>query len=232
MTVDVIIPALNEEASIGLVIQHLPTGLVRNVYVVDNGSTDQTASVAKSLGAKVLFEKERGYGAACLKALAFIAQDSPEAPPQLVAFIDGDYSDVPEELQILVDTLQTRQLDMVLGSRVLGQREMGSLTFLQRFGNALATTLIKWFYNYHYTDLGPFRVIRYDVLKKLQMADRNYGWTVEMQVKLAKHQFRFAEVPVQYKKRIGISKVSGTFRGVLGAGSKILFIIFKTYVKG
>ncbi|MCC6753025.1 MAG: glycosyltransferase family 2 protein [Saprospiraceae bacterium] len=230
MTVDVVIPALNEQASVGLVLQALPHPIIRTVYVCDNGSTDRTAEMAASHGARVVSEMRRGYGSACLKALDAIARS--KSPPDVVAFLDADFSDDPAELVTLLDHLEQNQLDLVIGSRVLGNADPGSLTPVQRFGNALSTLLIRWLFNYRFTDLGPFRVIRYDRLLQLNMSDPDFGWTVEMQVKAAKHQLRVGELPVRYRKRLGTSKVSGTLRGALGAGLKILYTIFKSYVKG
>ncbi len=232
MTLDVIIPALNEEQSIGLVLKCLPAHLIRRIYVCDNGSTDQTATIATQCGATVIKEPKKGYGAACLKGLATIQLAENAPPPDLIAFLDGDFSDDPAQLPLLLDCLVQNNLDLVLGSRVLGNPEPGSLTLVQRFGNALSTWLIKYLYGYSFTDLGPFRVIRYTALMQLGMQDCNYGWTVEMQVKASKAKLNMMEVPVHYKKRIGKSKVSGTLRGIFGAGLKILFTIFKTYVKG
>lgn len=232
MTIDVIIPALNEEQSIGLVLQQLPKSLIRNIYVADNGSRDRTAEIAISMGAIVVYQSRRGYGSACLKALESIDALDELDKPHAIAFLDADFSDHPEDLFLMARTLEENDADLIIGSRVLGNAEKGSLTTVQRFGNSLATRLIKLLYGYHFTDLGPFRLIRYSALKKLKMQDADYGWTVEMQVKAAICKLKTIEVPVYYKKRIGKSKVSGTLRGVLGAGSKILFIIFKTYVKG
>ncbi|MBK9108364.1 MAG: glycosyltransferase family 2 protein [Saprospiraceae bacterium] len=232
MTIDVIIPALNEEQSIGFVLRDIPKHLSRTIYVTDNGSSDRTVEVAQSEGAKVLYQARRGYGSACLKAMDAIASLPSNQKPDAVAFLDADYSDHPAELVLLVRKLEESQADLVIGSRVLGKAQKGSLTTVQRFGNRLSTWLIEKLFGYHFTDLGPFRIIRYDALLKLNMQDPDYGWTVEMQVKAAQHKLMATEVPVSYKKRIGKSKVSGTIRGIFGAGSKILFIIFKTYVKG
>lgn len=230
MTVDVIIPALNEQGSIGLVLEALPRHLIRNVYVCDNGSSDRTAEVAASHGAIVVCEPRRGYGSACLKALDAVARN--DSLPNVVAFLDADFSDDPAELILLLDHLESKHLDLVVGSRVLGNADPGSLTPVQRFGNALSTLLIRWLFGYRYTDLGPFRVIRYDRLLQLNMTDPDFGWTVEMQVKAAKLKMRVGELPVRYRKRVGKSKVSGTLSGAMGAGSKILYTIFKSYVKG
>jgi glycosyltransferase involved in cell wall biosynthesis len=217
-----IIPALNEEQSIGKVLDALPRDFVDRVYVVDNGSTDQTAAVARAHGAEVLYQPERGYGAACLKGMAHLAPET-----EFVLFIDGDYSDFPEESAELLQPLFDGEVDFVLGSRTLGVSERGSLTLPQQFGNWLATTLIRGIWGYPYTDLGPFRAIRRDALDRLNMVDRNYGWTVEMQIKALQKQLSVRELPVRYRNRIGDSKVSGTVRGVVGAGTKILWTIAK-----
>jgi glycosyltransferase involved in cell wall biosynthesis len=225
MIIDVIIPAYNEENAIGKVIQDIPKHLVRDIIVCDNNSTDQTSAVATAAGATALFEPQKGYGNACLKGMAHIAQK--ESPPDLVLFLDGDYSDYPQELQVLLDTLIREDADMILGSRALGQRDKKSMTPQQVFGNWLATRLIRLFYGYRFTDLGPFRLIKYPKLLALQMQDRNFGWTVEMQVKAARQKMKCLEVPVTYRERIGVSKVSGTVKGTIGAGYKILYTIFK-----
>lgn len=198
---------------------------VRNVVVVDNGSTDNTRSVAEENGAIVLIENERGYGAACLKGIRHIS--GLETPPEIVVFMDGDHADDARDLAALIQPILDDEADLVIGSRVLGQRERGSLTAQQRFGNALATQLLYWFYGQRFTDLGPFRAIRYDSLMSLGMVDRNYGWTVEMQVKAAKKGLRCVEVPVRYRRRIGQSKVSGTLKGSILAGYKILLTLFR-----
>lgn len=215
----VIIPALNEERSIGKVIGEIPPW-VDDIVVVDNGSSDQTGEVARAAGARVLQEPERGYGAACLTGIAALRE------PDIVVFLDGDYSDYPQEMTALVEPIIADQADMVIGSRVLGEREKGALSPQQIFGNWLACRLIRWFWKADFTDLGPFRAIRYSTLQSLNMRDRNYGWTVEMQIKAAQRGLRSREVPVRYRKRIGKSKVSGTVRGVISAGAKILWVIF------
>ncbi|MCC6815152.1 MAG: glycosyltransferase family 2 protein [Saprospiraceae bacterium] len=225
MITDVIIPVLNEENSIGLVIQKLPKNLIRNVIVCDNGSTDSSIQVARQSGAIVVYEPERGYGAACLKGLDFI--ENLEEKPDCILFIDGDYSDYPEESTGLLEAIQIDGYDLVIGSRVLGNAGKGSLTPVQKFGNWLSTKLIHFLYQYSFTDLGPFRSIRYKSLLKLDMKDRNYGWTVEMQVKAAKFKLHTKELAVSYRKRVGKSKVSGTLKGSIMAGYKILYTIFK-----
>lgn len=225
MTIDIIIPAYNEEKSIGRVLADIPWKRVREVIVTDNASTDNTASAAKAGGAKVLHEPRRGYGRACLKAMDYIAQ-KPEKP-DIVVFMDADYSDHPDELEQLLAPIAAGKADLVIGSRALGKSERGSLSPQQIFGNWLATKLLRWLYKTNFTDLGPFRAIRYDSLVEVGMQDKTYGWTVEMQAKAARLGLSYTEVPVSYRKRIGTSKVSGTLRGTLGAGYKILWTIYK-----
>ncbi|MEM7448748.1 MAG: glycosyltransferase family 2 protein [Myxococcota bacterium] len=220
MRIDVVIPALNEEEALPKVLNAIPD-TVRQIIVADNGSTDATAVVAERAGAVVVQEPRRGYGAACLKALEYLRSD----PPDVVVFLDGDFSDLPEEMPKIVAPIRRGEVDFVVGSRTRGMRERGALTPQQRFGNALATRLLSLLYGVRYTDLGPFRAIRYATLIGLNMQDMNYGWTVEMQIKAAKSQIRYAEVPVSYRRRIGQSKVSGTVRGSVSAGSKILYLV-------
>jgi len=220
----VIIPAFNEEASIGKVIQEIPE-FVSEIIVVSNNSTDRTAEVAKNAGATVLFEANKGYGYACLKGMDYISKQSEK--PSIIVFLDGDYSDFPAELTQIIAPIIEDNMDMVIGSRVKRWREKGSMTFPQRFGNGLATSLMKLFFNANFTDLGPFRAIKYDKLLQLNMQDKTYGWTVEMQLKAIKQKFSYIEVPVHYKNRIGVSKVSGTIKGAIFAGVKILTWIFK-----
>lgn len=216
--IGVVIPALNEADAIGNVIRAIPEW-VDVVVVGDNGSTDATAEVARAAGAVVVREPERGYGAACLAALAALP------PVEIVVFLDGDYSDYPEDMADLVAPITRGTADFVLGSRTMGDAERGSLTPQQRFGNWLATTLIAWIWGQRYTDLGPYRAIRKPALDRLAMADRNYGWTVEMQIKAAEQKLKILEVPARYRRRIGVSKVSGTVKGTIMAGYKILSII-------
>ncbi|HMS30184.1 MAG TPA: glycosyltransferase family 2 protein [Saprospiraceae bacterium] len=228
LVIDLIIPALNEAKAIGLVLQAIPINLVRRIIVCDNGSTDDTVRVASSHGAVVLHEPEKGYGAACLKALEYISNTKSEVRlPDAIGFLDADYSDFPEDLIDLTEAMKKRNLDLVIGSRVLGDPESGSLTPIQKFGNALSTKLIKYLFGYQFTDLGPFRLIKYDPLARMKMADRNFGWTVEMQVKAAKMSLNCGEVPVRYRRRIGQSKISGTVKGSFLAGKKILLTIFR-----
>jgi glycosyltransferase involved in cell wall biosynthesis len=225
--IDVIIPAQNEARSIGLVLANVPKSLVREVIVSNNASTDATAQVAREQGATVLEEPEAGYGNACLKGIAYLQQKPIAEQPHIVVFMDGDYSDYPEEMPTLIRPILEENADLVIGSRVLGDMERGAMQPQQIFGNWLATNLIRMFYSYHFTDLGPFRAIKFQKLLELDMEDRDFGWTVEMQVKAAKMRLRTKEVPVSYRRRIGVSKVSGTIRGSLLAGHKILWTIFK-----
>ncbi|MDC6351204.1 glycosyltransferase family 2 protein [Zeaxanthinibacter sp. PT1] len=222
--IKVVIPAFNEEDSITKVLAEIPTR-VSEVIVVSNASTDNTAARAKAAGATVLTEDRQGYGYACLKGINYISGQS--KPPDIIVFMDADYSDYPEELHKLVMPIEKGAYDMVIGARVKEKREPGSMTPQQLFGNWLATFLMKLFFGAKYTDLGPFRAIRYDKLMLLNMEDKTYGWTVEMQLKALKHKLAYIEVPVGYRKRIGISKVSGTVKGTIFAGVKILGWIFK-----
>jgi glycosyltransferase involved in cell wall biosynthesis len=225
--VTVIIPALNEEASLPHVLRDLPA--VGRVIVVDNGSTDRTADVAAAAGAMVVPEPQRGYGAACLKGLAVIRNliDAGQQPPRIVVFLDADYSDDPGGLTKLVEPIFSGAADFVLGSRLLGQREPGAMPPQSVFGNKLACFLMRALFGIRHTDLGPFRAIDYLRLTELGMTDRNFGWTVEMQIKAARQGLRTIEVPVPYRCRIGQSKISGTVWGSIMAGYKILFLIAK-----
>ncbi|MBT8184467.1 MAG: glycosyltransferase family 2 protein [Eudoraea sp.] len=220
----VIIPAFNEEDSIARVIREIPE-IVSEIIVVSNNSTDKTMEKAEKSGATVLSEPKKGYGNACLKGMQYIAEQS--RMPDIIVFIDGDYSDYPEELTKIVAPILNDNVDFVIGARVKRLREEGSMTPHQVFGNWLATFLMKLLFNATYTDLGPFRAIKYDKLLMLQMEDKTYGWTVEMQLKALKKKLTYTEVPVRYKKRIGVSKVSGTVKGSIFAGVKILGWIFK-----
>ena len=224
--IDVIIPAYNEEESIGKVVTDIPKDLVRNILVCNNASTDNTKTVATEAGAIVLDQPLKGYGNACLKGIEYLKNQPLEDQPDIVVFIDGDYSDHPEEMPKLITPILEGQ-DMVIGSRALGKMESGAMMPQQIFGNWLATTLIRFFYNYDFTDLGPFRSIKWKKLVEIDMQDRDFGWTVEMQVKAAKFKLKCIEVPVTYRRRIGVSKVSGTIRGTILAGHKILWTIFK-----
>lgn len=224
----VIIPAFNEAKSIALVLRDLPD-LVDEVVVVDNRSTDGTADEAEKAGATVLFESQKGYGYACLKGIAYLAQKA--RAKDIVVFLDGDYSDYPEELEQLIDPIIKNEALFSLGTRVTPQLEKKALTPQQRFGNALATQLMKLFYGSRFTDLGPFRAIEWETLEGLKMSDKTYGWTVEMQLKVLKKNIPYAEIPVRYRPRIGVSKVSGTLRGTLMAGYKILLWIFTYSLK-
>lgn len=225
LIVDVLIPALNEEGSVGQVISALRQGSVplRNIVVVDNGSTDATAQRAQAAGAQVVFQPQRGYGAACLSGLRFLAQQ--DLPPDAVVFLDADGSDDVADLPSLVAAL-LQGADLVIGSRTAGRSDPGSLQPVQRFGNALATGLIRLLYCQRYTDLGPFRVVRYAPLCALDMQDETFGWTVEMQVKAVRRRLHIVEVPVHYRRRqAGQSKISSTVKGSFLAGLKILYTI-------
>jgi len=223
--VKVIIPAFNEENAVGNVIKEIPTDIVNEIIVVNNASTDRTETEARRHGATVLSERNQGYGFACLKGMDYVA-GLPEKP-DIVVFLDADYSDFPQEIPQLIAPIVNDTVDMVIGSRALGKRQRGSMTPQQLFGNWLATSLLKLFYGANFTDLGPFRAIRYRSLLDLQMRDTTYGWTVEMQLKAVKKKIRYTEVPVNYRVRVGKSKVSGTVKGSIMAGYKILWTIFK-----
>ncbi len=225
-TVAVVMPALNEEASLPLVLADIPRTLTTDIVVADNGSHDRTADVARAAGAHVVREEQRGYGAACLRGLAELAQ-RPAGPPVIVVFLDADYSDHPEEMPSLVEPIVQGRADMVLGSRLAGAREAGAMPPQSVWGNRLACFLMRVLFGARYTDLGPFRAIRWDSLERLGMVDRNFGWTVEMQIKAARHKLRVLEVPVSYRRRIGASKISGTVSGTMKAGAKILYLIGK-----
>ena len=221
----VIIPALNEERSIGRVIGDIPQDLVTEIVVVNNGSTDSTARVASSSGATVIDEERRGYGQACLAGIDYIKNSS--YLPDIIVFLDGDYSDYPQEIKELIFPITEGEYDLVIGSRTIGERQKGALLPQALVGNYVATRLIKLFYRVDFTDLGPFRAIRYDKLLSLDMRDKTFGWTVEMQVKAAKNGLRCTEIPVSYRKRIGTSKITGTVAGSVMAGVKIIWMIFR-----
>ena len=225
LSIYIIIPAFNESTSVGKVISDIPKHLVKEIIVVNNGSTDDTIRVAEDAGATVLSENRKGYGYACLKGIDYLKAKANQN--DIVVFIDGDYSDFPEEIGLVIDPILNSNAELVIGSRALGQRQPGAMLAQQIFGNWLATRLIKLFYNTSFTDLGPFRAITWKALQQLNMEDKTYGWTVEMQVKAAKFKLNCTEVPVSYRKRIGISKVSGTINGTIMAGYKILLTIFK-----
>jgi len=219
MKISVIIPVLNEEKAIAKVINDIPQELVQEIIVVDNGCTDNTAEIARDHGAKVISEQRKGYGSACLAGIAAVEY------ADIIVFIDGDYSDDPTELSLLLQPIQENKADFVIGTRKPSER--GALLPQAQIGNKLATFLIKTFYGVKYTDLGPFRAIRFPQLTALNMQDRTYGWTVEMQLKAAKLGLRVQEIPVSYRKRIGTSKISGTLIGSIRAGVKILTTIFR-----
>ncbi|MDN3619792.1 glycosyltransferase family 2 protein [Polaribacter undariae] len=222
--IKVIIPAYNEQDSIANVINDIPK-IVNEVIVISNNSTDNTEVNAKNAGATVLTETRKGYGFACLKGMEYISKQ--EIKPTIIVFLDGDYSDYPEQLTEIIHPILHDNIDFVIGSRVKDTRESGSMTPQQVFGNWLATFLMTLFFGAKYTDLGPFRAIKYDKLLALNMVDKTYGWTVEMQLKALKQKLSYVEIPVKYRNRIGVSKVSGTVKGSIFAGVKILGWIFK-----
>lgn len=227
MRVAVIIPVFNERDSLTLVVNDIPSGVVDEIVVVDNGSTDGTDLVAQNLGGggrpvRLVREPRRGYGSACLAGIAALEG----SPPEVVVFLDGDYSDHPEEMPELLSAID-RGADFVIGSRSLGRREPGALLPQARIGNLLACFLIRLLYGHRYTDLGPFRAIRWDALRRIRMRDRDFGWTCEMQVKALQEGLRVAEVPVSYRRRVGVSKITGTVSGTLRAGWKIILTILK-----
>jgi glycosyltransferase involved in cell wall biosynthesis len=225
----VVIPARDEEGSIARVIEALPPACVARVIVVDNGSRDRTAEVARRAGASVVSEPRPGYGAACLAGLAFVRA----RPPDVVAFLDADLSEDPAQLSDLLAPIARGRADLVIGSRVLGERETGSLTPVQEFGNRLATLLLRLLFGVRFTDLGPFRAIRWEALERLGMRDRGYGWTVEMQARAARAGLSCVEVPVRHRRRAaGRSKVAGTLAGVLGAGTKIPLTVLRVRLGG
>lgn len=220
----VIIPAYNEAGSIANVIHDIPP-IVKEIIVINNNSTDETENIAKNAGATVLTEYRKGYGYACLKGIDYITNQPTK--PDIVVFLDGDYSDYPEDLTKIIDPIINNDIDFVVGARVKELREPGSMVPQQIFGNWLATFLMKYMFGSKFTDLGPFRAIKYDALLNLNMQDTTYGWTVEMQLKVLKQKLNYTEIPVKYRHRIGTSKVSGTIKGSIFAGIKILSWIFK-----
>ena len=222
--IKVIIPAYNEADSIAHVISDIPK-IVDEVIVVSNNSTDDTEQNAKDAGATVLKETQKGYGYACLKGMDYVSKQ--EIKPDIIVFLDGDYSDYPEELTKIIQPIIERDIDFVIGARVKRLREKGSMTMPQIFGNWLATSLMRIMFNSTFTDLGPFRAIKYEKLLALNMEDKTYGWTVEMQLKALRQKLSYVEIPLNYRNRIGISKVSGTVKGAIFAGVKILTWIFK-----
>ena len=223
-SIDVVIPAFNEEASLPLVLTDIPRPPVRRIVVVDNNSTDKTGGVAETGGATVVIEKRPGYGSACLGGLDHLRHHD---PPDIVVFLDADYSDHPDELPQVVAPILDGHADLVIGSRTLGEREPGALLPQARAGNLVACILIRLLYGHRFTDLGPFRAIRWQALEKLEMSDPDFGWTAEMQVKALRRGLRVVEVPVSYRRRIGVSKITGTLRGTLMAGYKILWTVLR-----
>jgi len=219
-SVAVIIPVFNERESLPLVVADIPRDVVGEIVVVDNGSTDDTRLVASGLPVRLVREERRGYGSACLAGISALEA----SPPEILVFLDGDYSDHPEELPRLTEAIAAGA-DLAIGSRMLGRREPGALLPQARFGNALACLLIRLISGHRYTDLGPFRAIRWDALRSLGMEDRDFGWTVEMQLKALKKDLLVVEVPVSYRRRVGVSKITGTLAGTVAAGRKILWTI-------
>lgn len=227
MNISVIIPAFNEESSIAKVINAIPKNLIDEIVVVNNNSTDRTAETAGREGAKVVNETVPGYGSACLKGIEYLKTKM----PAIVVFIDGDFADDPSEMELILNPILNENYDFVLGSRILGNKEKGALPFQSRIGSIIAGNLIKLFWGRFYSDLGPFRAIKFDKLLELNMRDKNFGWTVEMQIKAVKNNLKIKEVPVSYRKRIGKSKITGTVKGTVMAGVIILKTIFSEKFK-
>ncbi len=219
--ISIIIPAFNEESSIGLVLSALPKEILHEIIVVNNASTDNTVAVAREHGARIVDESRRGYGSACLAGIAHLDD------PDIVVFLDGDFSDYPEEIIKLLEPIEDGQVDFVLGSRMILGESRQALLPQARYGNRLAVFLIRLFFRQRYTDLGPFRAIRYESLKRLKMQDIDFGWTVEMQIKAVREKLRILEIPVRYRERVGISKITGTISGTFRAGTKIIYTIIK-----
>ena len=228
MKISVVIPAFNEEKSIPYVLNDIPN-FVNLIIVCDNSSTDKTSEIEKNMGAKVVFEEKKGCGNACLKAISYLRNLKDK--PEIVVFIDGDYSDDPKQMKKIVDPIFYEGYDLVLGARTKSLRDKNSMTAHQIFGNWLACFLMRIFFNSRFKDLGPFRAITWDKLMQLDMRDKSFGWTIEMQIKALIKNYKYKEIGVKYKKRIGKSKISGTLVGSILAGKKILYLIFKYYLK-
>ena len=223
MKTAIVIPAFNEEKSIPLVIGDIPKTLSHDLVVVNNGSFDKTEKICKDIGVKVINESRKGYGRACLKGIDYFKSKSPD----IIVFLDADYSDFPQEIPSLINYIINDQYDFVLGSRISGKRESGAILPQALIGNKFAVLLIKWFFGFQYTDCGPLRALRFQKLLEINMQDTTFGWNVEMQAKAIIHNLRINEVPVSYRKRIGVSKITGTFSGTVRAGIKIIFTILK-----
>jgi glycosyltransferase involved in cell wall biosynthesis len=221
----IIIPALDEERAIAKVIKAIPSALVAEIVVVDNDSSDSTAEIARNAGATVIYEAQKGYGFACLKGIAYVRSTLHKV--DIVVFLDADYSDYPEEIVNLIQPIIQNNYDLVIGSRILGNREKGAMSLYQVFGNRIATRVMSLLYQAHFTDLGPFRAIKFDKLLNLGMKEKTYGWTMEMQLKAVKQKLRYCEVPVRYRQRIGNSKISGTFKGSLRATLTIATMLLR-----
>ena len=223
MKTAIVIPAFNEEKSIPLVIGDIPKTLSHDLVVVNNGSFDKTEKICNDIGVKVINESRKGYGRACLKGIDYFKSKSPD----IIVFLDADYSDFPQDILSIINSIINDQYDFVLGSRISGKRESGAILPQALIGNKFAVLLIKWFFGFQYTDCGPLRALRFQKLLEINMQDTNFGWNVEMQAKAIIHNLRINEVPVSYRKRIGVSKITGTFSGTVRAGIKIIFTILK-----